>query len=109
MKTLINILAISFLISCSNNNQTAELKLDTMQCLMCSMKVEEAVANLDGVKKVEIDLKSKSGKVTYKASLIDMARIEKAIQSIGYNVNGKAADPEPYEKLELCCKIPEDI
>lgn len=109
MKTLINILTISFLISCSNNNQTAELKLDTMQCLMCSMKVEEAVANLDGVKKVEIDLKSKSGKVTYKASLIDMASIEKAIQSIGYNVNGKAADPEPYEKLELCCKIPEDI
>ena len=109
MKTLINILAISFLISCSNNNQTAELKLDTMQCLMCSMKVEEAVANLDGAKNVEIDLKSKSGKVTYKASLIDMASIEKAIQSIGYNVNGKVAASEAYEKLELCCKIPKEI
>ena len=63
----------------------------------------------DGVKKVEIDLKSKSGKVTYKASLIDMASIEKAIQSIGYNVNGKVAASEAYEKLELCCKIPKEI
>ena len=32
--------------------------------------------DLDGVKKVEVDLKGKSGKVTYKASLIEMPIIE---------------------------------
>ena len=78
-----------------------------MQCMMCSMNVEEAVAELEGVSKVEIDLKAKAGKVTYKASLIDFPAIEKAITSIGYSVNDKKADPDEYANLELCCKMPE--
>ena len=109
MRILMIILSLSLLISCSSEKPTAELKLDTLQCLMCSINVEEAIVDLDGVKKIEVDLKSKSGKVTYKASLIDLNTIEKAITSIGYNVNGKVADPVAYQKLELCCKKPEDI
>jgi copper chaperone CopZ len=107
MKSIISIIAISFLISCNSDTKTAELKLDSMQCMMCSMGVEEAVADLEGVKKVEIDLKAKTGKVTYKASLIDFPAIEKAITSIGYSVNDKKADPDAYANLELCCKMPE--
>ena len=108
MKTIISILAASILMSCSSDTKTAELKLESMQCMMCSINVEDAVADLDGVQKVEVDLKGKKGKVTYKASLIDMPAIEKAITSIGYSVNDKKADPEAYSKLEICCKAPED-
>mgnify|MGYP003958455031 CR=1 FL=1 len=107
MKLIISIIAMSFLISCNSDTKTAELKLDSMQCMMCSMILEEAVADLGGVSKVEIDLKAKTGKVTYKASLIDFPAIEKAITSIGYSVNDKKADPDAYANLELCCKIPE--
>tara|TARA_Y100000758_G_scaffold83288_1_gene56446 strand:+ start:271 stop:600 length:330 start_codon:yes stop_codon:yes gene_type:complete len=107
MKLIISIIAMSFLISCNSDTKTAELKLDSMQCMMCSMIVEEAVADLGGVSKVEIDLKAKTGKVTYKASLIDFPAIEKAITSIGYGVNDKKADPDAYANLELCCKMPE--
>ena len=105
---MISILAAGLLISCSNDTKTAELKLESMQCMMCSMNVEDAVADLDGVQKVEVDLKGKKGKVTYKASLIDMPAIEKAIISIGYSVNDKKADPIAYSQLEICCKVPED-
>ena len=108
MKIIIRILAASLLMSCSSDTKTAELKLESMQCMMCSINVEDAVADLEGVKKVEVDLKGKKGKVTYKASLIDMLAIEKAITSIGYSVNDKKADPEAYSKLEICCKAPED-
>ena len=108
MKTIISILAAYLLISCSSDTKTAELKLESMQCMMCSINVEDAVADLEGVKKVEVDLKGKKGKVTYTASLIDMPAIEKAITSIGYSVNDKKADPEAYSKLEICCKAPED-
>ena len=97
------------MMSCSSDKTTADLKLETMQCLMCSINVEEAIIDLDGVNKIEVDLKSKSGKVTYKASLIDLNTIEKAIISIGYDVNGKVADPVAYAKLEICCKKPEDV
>tara|TARA_B110000014_G_C19560889_1_gene299338 strand:- start:90 stop:428 length:339 start_codon:yes stop_codon:yes gene_type:complete len=109
MKIFISIVSLSLLFSCSSDKTTADLKLDTMQCLMCSINVEEAIVDLDGVNKIEVDLKSKSGKVTYKASLIDLNTIEEAIISIGYNVNGKVADPVAYEKLEICCKKPEDV
>ena len=104
MISIIRIIAMSFLISCNSDTKTAELKLDSM---MCSMGVEEAVADLEGVKKVEIDLKAKTGKVTYKASLIDFPAIEKAITSIGYSVYDKKADPDAYANLERCCKMPE--
>ena len=98
---------MSFLISCNSDTKTAELKLASMQCMMCSMSVEEVVADLDVVSIVEIVLKGKSGLVTYKASLIDFPAIEKAITSIGYSVNDKKADPDAYANLELCCKMPE--
>ena len=75
MRISIFIVSLSLLISCSGDKTTAELKLDTMQCLMCSINVEEAIVDLDGVKKIEVDLKSKSGKVIYKASLIDLNTI----------------------------------
>ena len=65
MRILMIILSLSLLNSCSSDKTTAELKLDTLQCLMCSINVEEAIVDLDGVKKIEVDLKSKSGKVTY--------------------------------------------
>jgi copper chaperone CopZ len=109
MKSHLIIIAIILLVSCNSDKRTADLKLDTMQCLMCSINVEEAIVDLEGVKKIEVDLKSKSGKVTYKASLIDLNTIEKAIVSIGYDVNGKVADPYAYEKLEICCKKPKDV
>ncbi len=108
MKSNIIILAICFIMGCSGDTKTAELKLESMQCMMCSINVEEAVAVLDGVKKIEVDLKNKSGKVTYKASMLDISSIEEAITSIGYNVNDKNADPQAYAKLEICCKFPED-
>ncbi|MDP6340182.1 MAG: heavy-metal-associated domain-containing protein [Candidatus Marinimicrobia bacterium] len=108
MKSIISMLAVGFLISCSGDIKTAELKLESMQCMMCASVVEEAVAALDGVKKVEVDLKGNSGKVTYKASILDLAAIENVITSVGYSVNDKKADSEAYAKLEICCKMPED-
>ena len=44
---IINIIILSlftFLASCSNDKKTAELEFGTMQCLMCSINIEEAVA-----------------------------------------------------------------
>ena len=34
----------TLLTSCSNDKKTAELEFGTMQCLMCSINIEEAVA-----------------------------------------------------------------
>ena len=105
---IINIIILSlftFLASCSNDKKTAELEFGTMQCLMCSINIEEAVAELKGVKEVEVDLKSQAGKVVYRASLLSLSDIEKTITSIGYSVNGHEANKDAYNDLEVCCKI----
>ena len=108
MKKIIFIVTLFFVASCSADKRTADLALDSLQCLMCSVNVEESLLSLKGVKKIQVDLKNKSGKVVYNANVVDLASIEQKIVSIGYNVNGKFADKKAYDKLELCCKKPED-
>ena len=108
MKNIIFSMSLIFLASCSADKRTADLVLDSLQCLMCSVNVEESLLSLKGVKKIQVDLKNKSGKVVYNANVVDLLSIEKKIVSIGYNVNDKFADKEAYDKLELCCKKPED-
>ena len=56
---------------------------------MCSYSIEENLRELRGVKKVQVDLKNKSGKVIFNASIVDLSTIENRITSIGYNVNNK--------------------
>ncbi|MBC8344841.1 MAG: heavy-metal-associated domain-containing protein [Candidatus Marinimicrobia bacterium] len=108
IKTGISVIVAGLLISCSSDTKTAELKLASIQCGMCTSNVETAVADLEGVSKVEVDLDNKIGKVTYKASIIDLAAIEKAIAAVGYDANNTKADPEVYADLAMCCKLPED-
>ena len=108
MKNIIFSLTIFFATSCSGDKRTASLVLDSLQCLMCSVNVEESLLSLKGVKKIQVDLKNKSGNVVYNANVVDLASIEEKITSIGYNVNGKLANKNAYNKLELCCKKPED-
>ena len=61
-----------------------------------------------GVKKANIDLRSKSGSVIFNAGVIDLSKIEDRIVSMGYSVNGRKANPEAYDRLELCCKKPKE-
>ena len=108
MKKLIISLLSVLCISCSYDKRTTDLVLDSMQCLMCAVNVEKSLLNLNGVKKVTVDLKNKSGQVIYNASVIDLSSIENKISSIGYSVNDKLANQEAYEKLEICCKKPKE-
>lgn len=106
-KTIFSVIAF-FTISCSADKKSANLVLDSLQCLMCSVNVEESLLSLRGVKNIKVDLKNKSGKVVYNANVVDLKAIEERITSIGYSVNGKLADKNAYEKLEICCKKPKD-
>ena len=106
-KTIFSVIAL-FTISRSADKKSANLVLDSLQCLMCSVNVEESLLSLRGVKNIKVDLKNKSGKVVYNANVVDLKAIEERITSIGYSVNGKLADKNAYEKLEICCKKPKD-
>ena len=106
---LLNIIILFIvLIGCSDqrDNKTVKISLNTIQCGMCSNKIADGLNKLEGIKKVDVDLKKKLGTVMYNASVIDLSAIENSIASIGYDANNTPADPKVYEKLDLCCKVP---
>ena len=101
-------LALGLIFGCSGEaeNKTAEIALNTIQCGMCSDKIASSLGKLEGVVKVDVDLEKKVGKVVYKAGVIDLGVIEKAIAAVGYDANDTPAEPKAYSGLDMCCKVP---
>lgn len=101
-------LALGLIFGCSGEaeNKTAEIALNTIQCGMCTDKIASGLGKLDGVVKVDVDLEKKIGKVVYKAGVINLGVIEKAIAAIGYDANNTPAEPKAYSELDMCCKVP---
>ena len=101
-------IVLGFIIGCSGEaeNKTAEIALNTIQCGMCTDKIASGLGKLEGVVKVDVDLDKKVGKVVYKAGVIDLGVIEKAIAAIGYDANDTPAESKAYSGLDMCCKVP---
>ena len=107
IKSIIILIFISLVfISACGDELKAEVKLETIQCGMCVNTIEKNLKKLDGVVRVDVDLKKKVGVVTYNATLVDLPAIENTISSLGYDENNTQADQEAYSKLDACCKIP---
>lgn len=95
-----------FIISCdSGETAQADIQLATIQCGTCKKTIEKGISDVKGVVKVEVDVEKKIGHVTYKAGVVDLAIIEKAISALGYDANNTTADPAAYESLLGCCKV----
>ena len=101
-------IVLGIIIGCSGeaDNKTAEIALNTIQCGMCTDKIASGLGKLEGVVKVDVDLDKKVGKVVYKAGVIDLGVIEKAIAAIGYDANDTPAESKAYSGLDMCCKVP---
>ena len=101
-------LALGLIIGCSGEaeNKTAEIALNTIQCGMCTDKIASGLGKLEGVVKIDVNLEKKIGKVVYKAGVINLGVIEKAIAAIGYDANNTPAEPKAYSELDMCCKVP---
>ncbi len=98
---------LAFVIGCDTGKTAkADIQLATMQCGMCKSTIENGVSEIPGVLKVKVDVEKKVGHVTYKAGVVDLAAIEKAIATLGYDANNTKADPEAYKDLSGCCKVP---
>jgi mercuric ion binding protein len=94
------------LVGCSSQSEAtiAEVKLPTLVCESCSQTIKTALKKVDGVENVEMDLKTKTAKVTFAAKVTNVPALEQAVVGAGYAANDKKADPEAYAKLAECCK-----
>ena len=107
-KFVVTIMAIFFaasvLPSYAGDEETI-VNTPTIVCNMCKKNISSALKKIEGVNKVNVDLKEKKVSVTFDDSKTNLEAIENAITSAGYDANDKKADHEAYEKLDGCCKI----
>lgn len=91
------------------NSNIEKLKIQTSaQCGMCKEAIEETLAFERGVRKSVLIMKTKIVEVEYDKRRTNPEKIRKAISKIGYDADDVPADKKAYEKLEGCCKKPDD-
>ena len=87
------------------NLETTTINASSMVCGTCARTIEKAVAKVDGVQKVNVDVNNKIVEVKFVPSRTNVETIETAITESGYDANNRKRNPDAYEKLDGCCKI----
>lgn len=67
------------------NKEKTIIKIEGMKCQHCASKVSNALENIEGVKKVKIDLDKKEAIIKSKEKL-DINILKKAITDLDYEV-----------------------
>lgn len=95
------------LISCSylsvSASDSAQI-ITSAQCSMCKNKVEKRLRKIKGIESVELNMDSKILHIIFDEKSIDLSKIEKLINQIGYDANDKPAIPSAYKRLPACCR-----
>lgn len=88
-----SILVVAFMLSQfslyaagKNPNDTTVVYQVSMDCQKCKQKIEKNIAFEKGVKALSVDLDAKTVKVTYTKAKNDVAKLQKAIEKLGYEV-----------------------
>ena len=103
---LVYLLIIVLGIGCSvSNGKDANIALPTMMCGMCETNIKNAVSDIDGVMKLDVDLEKKSGQIVFDVKKISLAQIEAKIAGAGYKANNTSAEKSAYDNLPRCCKV----
>jgi len=89
-------------------SEEVTVNLPTIQCNTCKKNITKALKKDEGIKEFKIDVEGKNAKISFDKSKTDLGKIEKLITAAGYDANDKKSDPEAYNNLDDCCKLPKD-
>ncbi len=73
-------------------------------CPSCSERLEKALYDQKGVKRVDVDEKNKTIKVVYNTDKITLDAIRNTIAASGYDADEVKAPAEAFAKLDACCR-----
>jgi len=90
------------------NDEHTMIKIPSAQCEICEATLNKTLKKIKGVEKYKVDIEGKVIHVNYDRNVTTISKIENAITSAGYDANDKKANPDAYDKLDKCCKKPED-
>jgi len=83
--------------------ETLKIKTSAV-CDMCKDRIEKGLAFEKGVKKADLDVKTKIVTITYNPAKTTPDDLRKAISKLGYDADNVPADKVAYSKLPACCK-----
>jgi Cu+-exporting ATPase len=101
MKKLFFLLIVFAFVSCNSGNKNkpeektapesvqvveSTINIGGMHCENCVASVEKGVKELDGIVSVTVSLNDSTAVVSYDGSKVELAKIEKAIESRGYTI-----------------------
>ena len=61
-----------------------------MSCAACVVRVERALAQVEGVEKAAVNFATEKAQVTYDPGKVDLEKLRKAIEEAGYQFRGLA-------------------
>ena len=101
MKKLFFLFIVIAFVSCNSGNKNkpeektapesvqvveSTINIGGMHCENCVASVEKGVKELDGIVSVTVSLNDSTAVVSYDGSKVELAKIEKAIESRGYTI-----------------------
>jgi periplasmic mercuric ion binding protein len=78
--------------------------MTSAECDMCQDRIEGALRFEKGVKKADLDLKTKLVTVTFDTRKTSPEKLRQVIAAQGYHADDVAPTPEAYKKLPACCQ-----
>lgn len=85
--------------------ETAAINTPGVLCGSCAKNIEKALATIDGIEEVSVDVDKKIVEVSFVPEKTNLQLIESSIASAGYDANNMKRDAEAYKNLDACCKI----
>ena len=76
----------------------------SINCNMCKEKIEGDLSLSKGVKKVTVDVESKTVTVVFNDAKTDEAKIKKKKKKIGYDADDVVANQKSHDRLPKCCQ-----
>lgn len=114
MKTLkiisLAIVMLAFVMPYSGLSQESNDRFETVEiqtsaiCGMCKDRIEKEMAFERGVRKVELDSKTKIVTIEFRSGRTDKEKLKKAISKIGYDADDVTADQKAHDRLPACCQ-----
>ena len=83
------------------NIKVCELNISGMDCASCAGKIEKGLKALNGIADVSVNFGAGKAKVTFNPEEIDLDRIKRGIESLGYKIKESGKDKDEKEYLEL--------
>lgn len=74
------------------------------KCESCGKRLEEAIYQEKGIKRIDINSKEKTVNIVYNVTKTNPEKLKQAITRAGFDADNLKGDPEAYAKWDECCK-----